>query len=44
MFYIAVGDKVIKISKEMYEKIINEKPNIDFIYECIEISKLFKKQ
>lgn len=44
MFYVIIGDKIIKTNKEEYEKIINEKPNTSFINECIEISKLFNKQ
>ena len=40
---VAVGDKTIHLTKEEYLKMINEKPDKEFLEECKEIVKLFKE-
>ena len=40
---VVVGDKTIHLTKEEYLKIINDKPNDEFLKECEEVVKLFKE-
>lgn len=40
---VVVGDKTIHLTKEEYLKMINEKPNDEFLKECEEVVKLFKE-
>lgn len=40
---VVVGDKTIHLTKEEYLKMINEKPDKDFLEECKEVVKLFKE-
>ena len=39
---VVVGGKKIHLTKEEYLKIINDKPDEEFLEECKEIVKLFK--
>ena len=40
---VVVGDKTIHLTKEEYLKIINDKPDEEFLKECKEVVKLFKE-
>ena len=40
---VVVGDKTIHLTKEEYLKIINDKPNDEFLKECEEVVKLFEE-
>ena len=40
---VVVGDKTIHLTKEKYLKIINDKPDEEFLKECKEVVKLFKE-
>ena len=40
---VIVGDKTIHLTKEEYLKIINDKPDEEFLKECEEVVKLFKE-
>ena len=39
---LIIGDKTVRLTKEEYLKMINEKPDKEFLEECKEIVKLFK--
>ena len=39
---LIIGDKMVRLTKEEYLKMINEKPDKEFLKECEEIVKLFK--
>lgn len=39
---VVVGDKTIRLTKEEYLKIINDRLDKDFLEECKEIVELFK--
>ena len=39
---LIIGDKTVCLTKEEYLKIINDKPNEEFLKECEEVVKLFK--
>lgn len=39
---LIIGDKTVRLTKEEYLKIINDKPDEEFLEECKEIVKLFK--
>ena len=39
---LIIGDKIVRLTKEEYLKMINEKPDKEFLKECEEIVKLFK--
>ena len=39
---VVVRDKTIRLTKEEYLKIINDKPDEEFLKECKEVVKLFK--
>lgn len=43
-YKIIINNKIIYMSKENYEKFIDEVPNTEFLNECEEISKLFSPQ
>ena len=38
-----IGDKTVRLTKEEYLKIINDKPDEEFLKECKEVVKLFKE-
>ena len=40
---LIIGDKTVCLTKEEYLKIINDKPNDEFLKECEEVVKLFKE-
>ena len=40
---VVVGDKTIHLTKEEYLKIINDKPDEEFLKECKEVVKFFKE-
>ena len=40
---VVVGDKTIHLTKEEYLKIINDKPDEEFLKECKEVVKLFRE-
>lgn len=40
---LIIGDKTVRLTKEEYLKIINDKPDKDFLEECEEVVKLFKE-
>ena len=40
---LIIGDKTVRLTKEEYLKIINDKPDKDFLEECKEVVKLFKE-
>lgn len=40
---VVVGDKTIHLTKEEYLKMINDKPDEEFLKECKEVVKLFKE-
>ena len=40
---LIIGDKTVRLTKEEYLKIINDKPNDEFLKECEEVVKLFKE-
>ena len=40
---IAIGDKTVHLTKEEYLRIINDKPDEEFLKECEEVVKLFKE-
>ena len=40
---LIIGDKTIHLTKEEYLKIINDKPDEEFLKECKEVVKLFKE-
>ena len=40
---LMIGDKTVRLTKEEYLKIINDKPNDEFLKECEEVVKLFKE-
>ena len=40
---VVVGDKTARLTKEEYLKIINDKPDEEFLKECEEVVKLFKE-
>ena len=39
---LIIGDKTARLTKEEYLKIINDKPDEEFLKECKEVVKLFK--
>lgn len=43
-YKIIINNKIIYMTKENYERFINEAPNAEFLNECKEISKLFSPQ
>lgn len=40
---LIIGNKTVRLTKEEYLKIINDKPNDEFLKECEEVVKLFKE-
>ena len=40
---LIIGNKTVHLTKEEYLKIINDKPNDEFLKECEEVVKLFKE-
>lgn len=40
---LTVGDETIRLTKEEYLRIINDKPDEEFLKECEEVVKLFKE-
>ena len=40
---IVIGDKTVRLTKEECLKIINDKPDEEFLKECKEVVKLFKE-
>ena len=40
---LMIGDKTVRLTKEEYLKIINDKPNDEFLKECEEVVKLFEE-
>ena len=39
---LMIGDKTVRLTKEEYFRIINDKPDEEFFEECKEIVKSFK--
>ena len=39
---LTIGDKTVRLTKEEYFRIINDKPDEEFLKECEEVVKLFK--
>ena len=39
---LIIGDKTVRLTKEEYFRIINNKPDEEFLKECEEVVKLFK--
>ena len=39
---LMMDDKMVRLTKEEYLKIINDKPDEEFLKECKEVVKLFK--
>ena len=40
---LIIGDKTVHLTKEEYFRIINNKPDEEFLKECEEVVKLFKE-
>ena len=40
---LIIGDKTVRLTKEEYLKIRNDKPDEVFLKECEEVVKLFKE-
>ena len=40
---LIIGNKTVRLTKEEYLKIINDKPDEEFLKECKEVVKLFKE-
>ena len=40
---LMIGDKTVRLTKEEYFRIINDKPDEEFLKECKEVVKLFKE-
>lgn len=40
---LIIGDKMVRLTKEEYFRIINDKPNDEFLKECEEVVKLFEE-
>ena len=40
---VVAGDKTVRLTREEYLKIINDKPDEEFLKECKEVVKLFKE-
>ena len=40
---LIIGDKAVYLTKEEYLKMINDKPDKEFLKECEEVVKLFKE-
>lgn len=40
---LIIGDKTVRLTKEEYFRIINDKPDEEFLKECKEVVKLFEE-
>ena len=40
---LMIGDKMVRLTKEEYFRIINDKSDEEFLRECEEVVKLFKE-
>ena len=40
---LTIDDKTVRLTKEEYLRIINDKPDEEFLKECEEVVKLFKE-